>query len=110
MTNYNCPNCGAPINAWQCPYCGTVIHDFVNMDFEGHTPTYLRMKVGGKSMVMMAKPVGLTIEEKLDAMNYVYADNVRYAMMPTVSTKVTAEFEVLPDRETLMKIFMKDEE
>lgn len=108
MTNYNCPNCGAPINAWQCPYCGTVIHDFVNMDFEGHTPTYLRMKVGGKSMVMKAMPVELTIEHRVE--NLLYADNIPYTYC-TPLTRITAEFEIVPDDDGILwKSHLKDEE
>ena len=104
MTKYNCPNCGAPINAWQCPYCGTVIHDFVNMDFEGHTPTYLRMMLGKRSVVMKAIPVELTTESVL------YADNIPY-LYCTPSAKITAEFEIVPDDEGILwKSRLKDEE
>lgn len=32
MTRHNCPNCGAPIESVQCPYCGTMFYDFAVMD------------------------------------------------------------------------------
>ncbi len=36
----NCPNCGAPIEGTECPYCGTVFHDFAT--FAPDKPTYIR--------------------------------------------------------------------
>lgn len=29
---FNCPNCGAPITAEKCEYCGTVFYDFFALD------------------------------------------------------------------------------
>jgi len=52
MTRHNCPNCGAPIESTQCPYCGTVFYDFTVMDSE--TPTYIRMNWYGHQMVFRA--------------------------------------------------------
>ena len=26
MNTRNCPNCGAPVEHWQCDYCGTMFH------------------------------------------------------------------------------------
>lgn len=109
MSDYNCPNCGAPINAWQCPYCGTVIHDFVNMDFEGHTPTYLRMKAGHSSVLVKVKPVQMTCEMKYDE-DTCYADNRPYFKTVKPSATLTAEFEVISEvSEAMLRIHPKEE-
>lgn len=110
MSEYNCPNCGAPINAWQCPYCGTVIHDFVNMDFEGHTPTYLRVKAGKRSVLLRVKPVQMKCEMKYDEETF-YAANCPYFKTAKPSATLTTEFEVIADDdEILWKAHLKDEE
>lgn len=44
MNRYNCPNCGAPIEAEKCPYCGTVILDFGAIQIGA--PTYVKFKLG----------------------------------------------------------------
>lgn len=109
MTKYNCPNCNAPITSWQCPYCGTVIHDFVNMDFEGHTPTYLRMKAGHRSVLVKVKPVQMTCEMKYDE-DTCYADNRPYFKIVKPSATLTTEFEVIAEvSEALMRIHSKEE-
>ena len=52
MKRHNCPNCGAPIEATQCPYCGTVFYDFTVIDSD--KPTYIRMNWHGHQMVFKA--------------------------------------------------------
>ena len=52
MTRHNCPNCGAPIESTQCPYCGTVFYDFTVIDSD--KPTYIRMNWRGHQMVFKA--------------------------------------------------------
>ena len=42
---HNCPNCGAPIQADVCPYCGTVFYDFASIDMDA--PCYVKLKVNG---------------------------------------------------------------
>ena len=109
MSEYNCPNCGAPINAWQCPYCGTVIHDFVNMDFEGHTPTWLRMKVGHSSVLVKAIPSQMTCEMKYAEDTY-YADDRPCFKIAKPSATLTTEFEVISEvSEAMLRIHSKEE-
>ena len=52
MTRHNCPNCGAPIESAQCPYCGTVFYDFTVIDSDN--PTYIRVNMHGHQMVFKA--------------------------------------------------------
>lgn len=48
---HNCPNCGGYLNdSGRCEFCGSKVYDFVNVDFDEHTRTYIRIKSGGKIM------------------------------------------------------------
>ena len=40
----NCPNCGAPVEAEKCAYCGTVFLDFAAIQIGA--PTYVKFKLG----------------------------------------------------------------
>ena len=57
--NYKCPVCGAPVDGDKCEYCGCVIYDFANIDFEN--PSYIRMKLGGNYITMKAIAVNPSI-------------------------------------------------
>ena len=46
----NCPNCGAPITATECPYCGTVFYDFSAMSFD--KPTYVKAEVYENQLII----------------------------------------------------------
>lgn len=49
---YNCPNCGAPITAEKCPYCGTLFYDFSTI--EVGKPSYIKIKHKGKIVMCKA--------------------------------------------------------
>lgn len=101
MERYNCPNCGAPIESTQCPYCGTVFYDFTVMDFD--KPTYIRIHYNGQHMVFRALARAMNVSMNPDEYAY-YADNSVYAHMPSMPMDVTIDFSVLPDDEgVLMK-------
>ena len=46
----NCPNCGAPIEADKCPYCGTVFVDFTCMDVD--KPFFMKIKKDDKIFIV----------------------------------------------------------
>ena len=49
----NCPNCGGYLNDnGRCEFCGSKIYDFVNVDFDKNTKTYIRVKYKGKIVLM----------------------------------------------------------
>ena len=49
----NCPNCGGYLNdSGRCNFCGSKIYDFVNVDFDNYSRTYIRIKSGGKIITM----------------------------------------------------------
>ena len=101
MERYNCPNCGAPIESTQCPYCGTIFYDFTVMDFD--KPTYIRIHYNGQYMVFRALARSMNVSMNPNEYAY-YADNSVYAQMPSMAMDVTIDFSVLPDDEgVLMK-------
>ena len=55
----NCPNCGAPIRATECPYCGTVFYDFASLSFD--KPTYIGIAVNGKHLACRARMTNVEI-------------------------------------------------
>lgn len=101
MERHNCPNCGAPIESTQCPYCGTVFYDFTVMDFD--KPTYIRIHHKGQYMVFRALARSMNVSMCPDEHVY-YRDNHVYAQMSSWAMDVTIDFSVLPDDEgVLMK-------
>ena len=60
----NCPNCGAPITAEKCPYCGTLFYDFSTIDVG--QPTYLKIKYNGEIVMCQAFLNECTFELKND--------------------------------------------
>lgn len=83
----NCPHCGAPIESPKCPYCGTLIVDFANIDI--NIPTYLRVKTpNGGLCWFKAVPVALTFKQEPDS-------------FPVF----TAEFCIIPDKDVYMQMF-----
>ena len=49
----NCPNCGGYLNdSGRCEFCGSKIYDFVQIDFDTHEKTYIRMRYQGKIITM----------------------------------------------------------
>ena len=99
MERHNCPNCGAPIQSTQCPYCGTVFYDFTVLDSD--KPTYIRMNWHGNQIVFKAIMRSAEIEVRDDPISY-YVDN-KMATIKT-HTEVTAgvEFMILEDDDGIL--------
>lgn len=64
--SHNCPNCGAPINTVQCPYCGTVLYDFAALDIDH--PTYVRINFRGHVITFRSVVRNVTMELSFDAL------------------------------------------
>ena len=91
-TTMNCPNCGAPIESAKCPYCGTLIIDFANIDID--TPTYLRVRLGNDQLATFkAVP-----------------ETVRFEKKPDELPLFTVEFYILPENDICMQILQKESE
>lgn len=45
----NCPNCGGYLNdSGRCDFCGSKVYDFVNIDMDNGSKSYVRIKRDGK--------------------------------------------------------------
>lgn len=92
---YNCPNCGAPINAEKCPYCGTMIWDFSCI--AAKEINYIKVKVNGKVYMMRAylTETSITSRPVFDTM---YTDNAPLIVMQrTPEVELDLHFHVVPD-------------
>lgn len=100
MERHNCPNCGAPIQSTQCPYCGTVFYDFTVLDSD--KPTYIRMNWHGNQMVFRAIMRSAEIEiHSYDPISY-YVDN-KMAMIHThKEATASIEFMILEDDDGIL--------
>lgn len=60
----NCPNCGAPIEPYQCKcgYCGTWYFDFNAIDFEDGNPVYVKFKTSQGTITALTIPHLETVE------------------------------------------------
>ena len=56
----NCPNCGAPITAVTCAYCGTRFYDFADIELDKEC--YVRVKFRGKIITTKFIPYNLEVE------------------------------------------------
>lgn len=90
----NCPNCGAPITADKCEYCGTLFYDFANI--EVGKPSYLRMKIGDTLNIFRGVPINTEIESNNPNVIY-YADNNPYYVETLPEWNVTISFRVVAD-------------
>jgi hypothetical protein len=63
----NCPNCGAPITAEKCPYCGSVFLDFAAIQVGA--PSYVKFKIGGAYICARLVVTTLDIEQKCETVS-----------------------------------------
>ena len=96
----NCPNCGAPIEGAKCPYCGTLLLDFA--DIEMDKPSYVRIKMYGKVVMLKVVPRVLGLEYNNDL--FLYTDNVPtfVASCPTRG-ELTLRMDIVPDEQGIYK-------
>ena len=94
MERHNCPNCGAPIESTQCPYCGTVLYDFTEISNE--RPTYIMMNWNGTQVAFRALLEAAEIN--METMNpVIYADNQEYVVDTCSAAEASFEFRILAD-------------
>ena len=99
MERYNCPNCGAPIESTQCPYCGTVFYDFTALDSD--KPTYIRMNWHGNQIVFRAIMRSAEIEVRDDPIPF-YVDNKREMIQTCTEATANIEFMILEDDDGIL--------
>lgn len=63
----NCPNCGAPITAEKCDFCGTVFLDFAAIQVGA--PSYVKFKIGDDYICARLVVTNLDIEQKCETVS-----------------------------------------
>lgn len=100
----NCPNCGATIENPICPYCGTILYDFANIDANSYS--YIRIKIGNDLIWFKAKVDSVTFSESYDSAVFYY-DNYRFKSPPSGrEVKISIDFSAIKDEKT-NALFMK---
>ena len=80
----NCPNCGAPIESEQCPYCGSVFIDFACLDAD--KPFYIKVKHGGQIFISKVRLASISAHRDYGCL---YADN-----FPVITMASGGEIEI----------------
>lgn len=90
----NCPNCGAPIETAECPYCGTLFLDFGAIDIQGTgKPIFLRFNDGhGRTILRKVVLTRTTIYIDPDD-TFFYADDQIYCTARQPHERIEMEFE-----------------
>lgn len=92
---HNCPNCGGTLqDDGKCRFCGSVVYDFLGIDLDKHTPTYIRMKYNGKIVHFKAifDCIGLSLTREYSSL---YADNrTVHTMKSREEFNGTVEFRI----------------
>lgn len=65
---FNCPNCGAPINNERCEYCGTQFYDLA--DLQLNCESFLRVKINDKILLLKVIPREVTLEHSFNTYPY----------------------------------------
>ena len=56
-----CPNCGAPLVGFECPYCGATFYDFANLSMD--KPVFVRYRhTDGKVVLMKTYLTNMSLE------------------------------------------------
>ena len=92
--NFNCPNCGAPISADVCPYCGTAFLDWAAFDMA--RPTYVKIKTDqGQVIMLRVIPTSLRLAARNDPA-ILYADSRIAHRVDRWSYDIEAELSAVP--------------
>ena len=94
----NCPNCGAAIENPICPYCGTILYDFANIDADSYS--YIRMKIGNNLVWFKARVDLVTISREDDSTVFYYDNYLFKAMHPEDELKISIDFRAVKDEKT----------
>lgn len=102
----NCPNCGAPIQEDKCPYCGTVIYDFATLETD--KPCYIKIKMGGKIIMLQAVCRGFSITMERHDIDY-YGDDRVIHTVQAPDINIDMSFIANEDRGVLYKVKILEE-
>jgi len=94
---HNCPNCGGTLqDDGACRFCGSKVYDFVGIDLDNYSPTYVRMKLSGQIVIMPVRFNNLSINIDNDK-STLYTDGTPYYTVKNVVTEGTIDFTVIGD-------------
>lgn len=99
MSQYNCPNCGAPIQGAKCAYCGTWIWNIADIDDK--KPRYIRIPVGGRKMMFNVIATDISIEQNIDTTD-MYADNKMYGVLNANEVRINLGLRCVYDENGVM--------
>ena len=95
MTRHNCPNCGAPIETAECPYCGTMFLDFGALDIRSTgQPVFLRFRDGTRTILRKVVLTNASIRMEPSDTD-LYADGRVYYRVRQVQETIELEFQTV---------------
>lgn len=94
----NCPNCGGYLNdSGRCEFCGSKVYDFVNVDFDDNTRTYIRVKRGNRIAVMPVVFTTYRYEIRKEPISVCEYDTAWKYIHPYADIEGTLDFFVVGD-------------
>lgn len=95
----NCPNCGAPITAVTCAYCGTRFYDFADIELDKEC--YVRVKFRGQIITAKFIPYALDLCSEALSAPVFGTEGVR---APILAPRMTFNLEgqILPNDDGIM--------
>lgn len=77
----NCPNCGAPVTAEKCPYCGSVFLDFAAIQVGA--PSYVKFKIDDAYICARLVVTALEVEPRQETATYTDGLGARLGVVTT---------------------------
>lgn len=96
----NCPNCGAPITAEKCQYCGAVFYDFSSIDTD--TVNYIKIKHNGRVFICRALLLQQAVTVNPRYADYFMDDRPYFAVQLEPSMEMTLHFQIIPDDQNIL--------
>lgn len=103
----NCPNCGAPIESAKCPYCGTLLLDFADLDID--KPSYVRIKIHDKIVMFKVRIKNLTATIGEDYPMFYADNNPSFIARSHDRIDIDLNMTALPDENGIIK-YVKETE
>ena len=97
MITNSCPHCGAPIQGDKCEYCGAVFYDWTALDVDGGSPTYLKIKVGGKIHLLKAVTKSIDLRVESNYSNVFYLDDKPCYVGSPYDYHLSIDMDVVPE-------------
>lgn len=104
MERTNCPNCGAPIESERCPYCGTIIYDFANLEIG--KDCWIRLKIGDELRVFKARVDRITADATEPPTFYVDDTPVTLSYVPEWNLEL--DMTIRPADDVLVTIYKQE--